>query len=617
MINPPKHPVLRLRTIAGELEGQAWPLDEDLFVIGRGTGCHVRLDDVHVSRRHCEIRLEGGGAVLYDRQSCNATLLNGRPVSRSTLRPGDVISIFANRFYVEHIHDQEGAAAAQDVPQDPTPVTAPLSETIHLRHEFNAAHYVDNADAVEQLFELFALARRLAKIDTLAELMTTIETHVRERLTPVAYWLGWHVTEEDDFVLYSPVPESELARTPYEAFRQARDTEASVLLPYNSDTGPREVLAAPLLHGGRCFAVVAVERAGTVAPIGAQALQYLAGVAECAGPLIRAVERLEQLRRDIESKDDILGSAGGLLGDAPIMAKLRASLLQAARGHGNLLLLGETGVGKELAARYVHDCSVRVDGPYVAINCAAIPAGLFESELFGHAAGAFTGAGRARRGLFEIAHGGTLFLDEIGELTPDNQARLLRVVETGAFRPLGSNKELRVNVRIIGASNRPLRETTSGFRADLFHRIGVFIVELPPLRDHLEDVPLLAQHFLKRFSVHAQTHLVGFTPDALARLQTEAWPGNVRELRNVIERACQTAQGPLITCTDFAFAALTASIPALRGDMLTPDEYQKRFVLRVYEDCGGNVSEAARLLGVARSTLYYRLRLYGLNPPNT
>jgi len=603
---------LRLRAIAGELEGQTWPLNEHLFVIGRGTGCHVRLDDEHVSRRHCEIRLEHGAAVLYDQQSRNSTLLNGRPVSQSVLRPGDVISIYANRFYVEPDESREPAGDASRAPIDPTPITAPLSEAIHLRHEFDAARYLDNPGSIEELFELFALSRDLAKIDTLEALLAALETHVRARLAPEAFWLAWHIADEDDFVLYSPVPTAEVAKTPYEAFRQARDAAASVLLPYNTLSGPREVLAAPLLHGSRCFAVIAIERAGPVAPRGAQALQYLAGVAESAGPLVRAVERLEQLRRDAGLDAQDTGGGAVPLGDTPVMTNLRASLIRAARGSGNVLLLGETGVGKELAARYVHDHSARAEGPYVVVNCAAIPAGLFESEVFGHTAGAFTGAARPRRGLFQIAHGGTLFLDEIGELTPENQARLLRVVETGTFRPLGSNDELRVKVRVIGASNRPLREPESGFRADLLHRLGTFIVELPPLREHRDDVPVLARHFLSRFAVHAPSHLAGFTQGALGWLQSQQWPGNVRELRNAIERACQTAHGPLITPEDLTGSVGPLRAPVAEADRPTLDEYEKRYVVRVYEECDGNIAEAARILGVARSTLYHKLGVYGI-----
>jgi two-component system response regulator HydG len=359
---------------------------------------------------------------------------------------------------------------------------------------------------------------------------------------------------------------------------------------------------------------MAVESPHITATEYASVLDYLVGVAECAAPLVRAVERLEQLRRDASRLANSADNSAVLLGDSQAMVALRAALRQAARAHGNVLLLGETGVGKELAARYIHDNSNRAEGPYVVVNCAAIPATLFESEVFGYTAGAFTGAGKGRRGLFQIAHGGTLFLDEIGELTPENQARLLRAVESGVFRPLGSNDELHVNVRVIGATNRALRDPSSGFRPDLLHRVGTFVIDLPPLRNRRDDIPILARHFFARFSIEAPAHLAGFTQDALLVLQANEWSGNVRELRNTIERACQCAQGPLITPSDLASPGWFKEEPRECHEFLTLAEQEKQYICRVFETCDGNIAEAARTLGVARSTLYYKLTLYGIRP---
>ncbi|MFA6243618.1 MAG: sigma-54 dependent transcriptional regulator [Candidatus Hydrogenedentales bacterium] len=431
-------------------------------------------------------------------------------------------------------------------------------------------------------------------------------------MNPSSFWLAWHVSDEDDFVLCAPAPASALGKSPHEAFRQAYGGGVGVVLPYNSQEGAREVLAAPLRYGERCFAVIAVERPIFDAHQAALDLQYLVGVAGCAGPLVRAVERLEQLRRDAEQ--DLDKSVGGavLLGDTPSMSNARAALMTAARGRGNVLILGETGVGKELAARYVHDHSARAEGPYVVVNCAAIPSALIESELFGHAVGAFTDAARRRRGLFQIAHGGTLFLDEIGELSSENQARLLRVVETGVFRPVGSDDELEVNVRVVAASNRPLRDPSSGFRPDLLHRIGAFVVELPPLRDHAEDIPALARHFLEVFAAHAPAHLSGFTPDALETLRNQRWPGNVRELRNTIERACQTSRGPWIAPSDLGTRPRAVVAEGGEETFLPLDAHEKRHILRIFESCNRNIAETSRILGIARSTLYSKLNTYGV-----
>ncbi|MCC6794345.1 MAG: sigma 54-interacting transcriptional regulator [Candidatus Hydrogenedentes bacterium] len=608
----PKMSRLQMRAIAGELEGKIWPLDESLIVIGRGTGCRVRLSDVHVSRRHCEIRREDGVMVLYDHESRNPTLHNGQPLPRAELNAGDIITICTSRFYIEPF-TQENRPAEEEAQTKPSSVTQPLSKSKHIVETFDASSYAGNIDAVEQLFELFALSRALARAETLEELISTLEANVRARLTSASFWLGWHV-EDEEFVLYSPATANASEKAPVEAFRKALATTEGVLLSYHERGGFRYVLAAPLLYGGKCFAVIAIESHHIEPTDCASVLEYLVSVADCAAPLVRAVERLEQLRRDASRLANGVDDCAVLLGDSQAMVALRAALRQAARAHGNVLLLGETGVGKELAARYVHDNSSRADGPYVVVNCAAIPAALFESEVFGYTAGAFTGAGKGRRGLFQIAHGGSLFLDEIGELTPENQARLLRAVESGVFRPLGSNDELSVNVRVIGATNRPLRDPASGFRPDLLHRVGTFVIELPPLRNRRDDVPILARHFFARFSVHAPSHLAGFTQDALSVLQANEWSGNVRELRNTIERACQCAQGPLITPSDLASPSWSEKTPTECHEFQTLSEHEKQYICRVFEKCEGNIAEAARTLGVARSTLYYKLALYGIRP---
>lgn len=605
-------PALQLRAIAGELDGKIWPLNEPMVVIGRGTGCHVRLSDVHVSRRHCEIRREDGAMVLYDQHSRNPTLHNGQPLPRAVLYPGDILTICTSRFYVEPAA-QENVTVSEDSQTKPSSVTQPLSMSKHIVETFDASRYAGNIEAVEHLFELFALSRALARSETLEILISTLEAHIRGRFTSASFWLAWHV-EDDEFVLYSPATTNETEKAPVEAFRKALDTTEGVLLSYHEGEGLRYVLAAPLLYGGKCFAVMAIESPHIKPAEYTSVLDYLVGVAECAAPLVRAVERQEQLRRDASRLAQDVDNTAVLLGDSQAMVALRAALRQAARAQGNVLLLGETGVGKELAARYIHDNSSRAEGPYVIVNCAAIPAALFESEVFGYTAGAFTGAGKGRRGLFQIAHGGTLFLDEIGELTPENQARLLRAVESGVFRPLGSNDELSVNVRVIGATNRSLRDTSSGFRPDLLHRVGTFVIDLPPLRNRREDIPILARHFFARFSAQAPSHLAGFTQDALSFLQTNVWSGNVRELRNTIERACQCAQGPLITPSDLASPNRIENAPDDCQEYLTLAEHEKHYILRVLANCDGNIAEAARTLGVARSTLYYKLALYGIRP---
>ncbi len=276
-----------------------------------------------------------------------------------------------------------------------------------------------------------------------------------------------------------------------------------------------------------------------------------------------------------------------------------------------VLVTGESGTGKELVARRIHARSARAAGPFVAVNAAALPESLAESELFGHERGAFTGADRARAGRFEEAHGGTLFLDEIGELAPALQAKLLRVLEDRRVRRLGSEKDVTVDVRLVAATNRDLaREAETGvFRRDLYFRLAVVPIALPPLRERPGDVPLLARHFVSRLAARHRLPEPELTPEALDVLGAQGWPGNVRELRNALERAVVVRGGLAIRAEDVRPAA-SSGAPALTLDEETREREAALEALRL---SGGNRDAAARRLGISVRTLYYRLRRWGLN----
>ncbi len=290
-----------------------------------------------------------------------------------------------------------------------------------------------------------------------------------------------------------------------------------------------------------------------------------------------------------------------------------------------VLILGESGTGKELVARSIHAHGARRAGPFVALNCAAIPESLLESELFGHERGAFTGADRQRQGKFELARGGTLFLDEVGDLAPATQAKLLRVLQEQEFTRLGGSETVRADARIVAATNRDLRADAAAgrFRDDLYYRLGVVSVRLPPLRDRREDIPLLVGHFLARSARELSLGVTAIHPDALARLCGQAWPGNVRELANALHQAVLECPGATLlpdqfppatppAATLFDAAALRAhvvrAIGSGEGPVLKPllDAYEAAVVAAALDHCGGNVSQAARHLGVHRVTLKTR-----------
>jgi DNA-binding NtrC family response regulator len=281
-----------------------------------------------------------------------------------------------------------------------------------------------------------------------------------------------------------------------------------------------------------------------------------------------------------------------------------------------VLVTGESGTGKELVARRLHARSQRAAGPFVAVNCAALPEALAESELFGHEKGAFTGADRQRRGRFEEAHGGTLFLDEIGELPAALQAKLLRVLEERTVRRLGGAADIPVDVRLVAATNRDLSAASAqgGFRQDLYFRLAVVPVHLPPLRERVGDIPVLARHLLSILAARHRVPVPELDGAALAALESYRWPGNVRELRNVLERALVVRGGALIRAEDLGLPSAAAPAGAPEGAVSLDREVREReAILEALRRAGGNREEAARLLGVSVRTLYYRLRRFGIS----
>jgi DNA-binding NtrC family response regulator len=293
-----------------------------------------------------------------------------------------------------------------------------------------------------------------------------------------------------------------------------------------------------------------------------------------------------------------------LLGGSRAITAVLEQARDVAASEAAVLLLGESGTGKELVARAVHWNGPRRAGPFVAVNCAALPEGLLESELFGHERGAFTGATQKRTGLFVDAHGGTLFLDEVADMALPLQAKLLRVLQDKTVRAVGGREEIRVDFRLISATNRdlPTRLREGRFREDLYYRLAVIPIRLPALRERPDDIPVLAAHFLARAAGALGKRLDGFDPEAAAWLTTHRWPGNVRELENVVERAATLARGPLVTVQDLRveFAGLTGPDPSLRP---TLEELERSYVRRVLEETRGDKRAAARILGLSVRTL--------------
>jgi len=333
-------------------------------------------------------------------------------------------------------------------------------------------------------------------------------------------------------------------------------------------------------------------------------------------------------------------SLENLVGRSSAMQRLRAELEQAARYDAPVVLQGESGTGKELAARALHDLGPRAHRPFVAFNCASVVDALFESELFGHEAGAFTGASTAEAGLFRTADGGTLFLDEVGDMSLGHQAKVLRVLETMSVRPVGATRQHRVDVRVVAATHWDLRHAVAAgrFRMDLYFRLNGLQVQLPPLRDRGDDIQLLADHFLAQVTQRYGLDVHGFAPCAVAALADNPWPGNARELRRAVERAAMMTREPVIRADDLGAgstplyrprsdqhgsagpapaprsvgSSALALAPAQAAPSQTLAAAEARHVARVLETAAGNRTRAAKVLGVSRRTLYRLLDRHGL-----
>ena len=334
----------------------------------------------------------------------------------------------------------------------------------------------------------------------------------------------------------------------------------------------------------------------------------------------RALEReVAVLRSELARTHDL----DEIVGVHATMEKLHGLIAQVARTSTTVLITGESGTGKELVARAIHRQGTRREGPFVAVNPAAIAESLIESELFGHEKGSFTGAHQRKLGKFELAHGGTLFLDEIGTLRAEPQAKLLRVLQEREIERVGGTRSVKIDVRVIAATNTNLTEAVSrgAFREDLYYRLNVVPIVVPPLRERAQDVPLLAEHFIRRDNRDFNKHVTGFSPEALAALQAYRWPGNVRELENVIERCVVLAEGPVIQLNDLPLdVLLPQQATKVRAAESLPlneatDQFERQIVLRVLERVGWNLTEAGRILAIHRNSLRMKLARWGVRAP--
>ncbi len=386
-----------------------------------------------------------------------------------------------------------------------------------------------------------------------------------------------------------------------------------------SDLGATSLICAPIVFGDRVLGLIHLYCTNPHKALDAEDLEFAVAVAKQLGGVIHQMQRQSSLSAENRSLREQLHVESELIGDSTAMKEVEQQIARVAPTNATCLIRGESGSGKELVARAIHYSSPRKDGPIVCLNCAALTETLLESELFGHEKGSFTGATEKKIGKFEAANHGTIFLDEIGEMNVGTQAKLLRILEGHPFERVGGSVPIRVDVRVVAATNQPLEKAIQEgrFRRDLFFRLQVVEMRVPPLRKRQSDVPILADHFLRRFVRETGRRIRGFTPAALRKMEDYNWPGNVRELRNVVERAVALGSGPLLDVNDIWLSSLEiggAAAPSGEATYrpLSLEDVEKDHIFKTLTHTDWNKSQAAVILNIERSTLDRKIKAYGL-----
>jgi DNA-binding NtrC family response regulator len=600
----------------GTIRGISWHIADKPLVFGRGRGCDVTIPDPLISRQHCLIYIEDGQPIVKDLGSSNSTMLNGRPVTQSALRAGDELAV-GNTIFVLSVNDalQESAGTHET---EPDTMASPDDAVPHTPRFLAVNPPLDGLDTIGDYVDLFRMCRNVGDATSIGHLLDAMRKELEPRV-PCRCLYFCRSIGGGNFSVYERHCEEALheLNPPNELIERAFQEQHIAAVRLTGAYAAYTALAIPMTVGQERVGVLALYTLDNVLRGDDKALPYLRAVAHQLAPLFHMIEQIEYFRNENERLRSGTADTTTLIGESPEICKAQAQLREAARSGMPVLILGETGTGKELAARLLHDQSERSSRAFVVVNCAAIPPDLMESEFFGYERGAFTGATSRKIGRMEEASGGTLFLDEIGDLSLENQARLLRAIENGTFYRVGGNHEIRVDVRVVAATNQniPLSVQAGQFRADLFHRINGFVVELPPLRERPQDIPILAGHFLRLAQEGRAPGVRSIHPDAVKALMAWRWPGNVRELRNCIERACFLTNEACIRVADLRLPTGTAAAQSDSSGEPSLADLERKHISDVLDKARGNITLAAKMLGVSRPTVYRKMAEYAIQVP--
>jgi len=596
--------VWQLTAKYGKRKGKSWPISDEPLVVGRNESCDITLRDSLVSREHCQVQYVKDELILEDLGSSNCTLLNGRSVTRSALSVGDELIVGEATFMVTR----------SSVEDQSTGIPIPLHTTQHLK--LGSSVLGGNLDTeigtpnVSELALLNALANELADCHNSDEIFRAVVECVSEHCAPPELFLANTKTRADVLtfpagsVLDSDVAErlqrfaSEAPETSEFESRRTRDGTA-VFTSF-----------IPLRIGGSfvgAFGGSQVIRENSD-PI--PDLLFAKSIARLVAPFLVSISGgIDESYSTAQLSEKSLA----FLGESKAARQARRLIAIAATADLPVLIQGETGTGKELAARLIHELSNRSEGPLAVANCAAISEALFESELFGHVKGAFTDAISDREGLLSEAHEGHLFLDEIADLSTRNQARILRAIETGEFRPVGADKDRASQFTVIAATNRDLPSSVKAdqFREDLYYRLAGIEIYLPPLSERRSDIPILLNHFSEEF---ANAHNIGattFDKTALDYLTARPWPGNVRELRNTVGKISSFLPSQQVSRT-LVENVLANPRPSDHKSTRRIGDVERLHIEQIMTECGGRIKDAAEVLGMHRNTLSKKLKKYDI-----
>lgn len=609
----------RLAAISGRLKGAVFNVSDEGAVIGRETSANLCIAESAVSRRHSKLQKTGDDYVINDLDSLNGTFVNDVPVKSRVLQHGDRIRIGESQFLFLLFEGDESSKSSQ-IELDERQVLS--GSTVQIR--FDDALYLMARD-LSALMKVGTTINAIRGLEELQErlLMLLFEVVPAQRGAILLATEG-SPDPASVFGLDRKHGKDQTVIVSRTIIRQVMRDGVALLTsnPLDPDLGTNSLIAAgaqsvmcvPLMMLDRIMGVIYLDSTDPHDQFNKDHLQLVTAISGIAAVAIENARQFEWLESENQRLLADVNIDHNMIGESAAMQKVYHFISKVAPTDSTVLITGESGTGKELAARAIHRNSKRAQKPFVAVNCAALNESLLESELFGHERGAFTGALAQKKGRLEIADGGTVFLDEIGELSSALQVKLLRVLQEREFERVGGTQTIKIDIRLIAATNRNLEEAIEAgeFRQDLYYRLNVVSFELPALRDRREDIPLLANYFANKYSIKCNRKLRGIAPEARARLAAYDWPGNVRELENTIERAVVLGTTDLILPEDLPEALLESgtaqATSTATGYHEAVAQTKKQIILTAMEKSKGNYTEAAKSLGVHPNYLHRLIR---------